>query len=236
MRNNLLWFHVITGHHADTRAEVCISLAWQAGAPSLPISPGNGLMGWLYCGPHRCWCLPLPAPVTTLFNKHEPIFGPRPSYMVPVSLSLACMGSPQHEWLNEICRTKRGRNRMPWAVMKHKLWHKSNWTNGWCMLDSLISAGLWRKQRQELLVAIMRSLVKRFSLSFLCFSWTLRFKHSTYHSHFLRFIASTSGLEAPHLNRSTTLQHALALLLSCLSVSLPLSLPFYLHAKLFLPS
>ncbi len=70
----------------------------------------------------------------------------------------------------------------------------------------------------------MRSLVKRFSLSFLCFSWTLRFKHSTYHSHFLRFIASTSGLEAPHLNRSTTLQHALALLLSCLSVSLPLSL------------
>lgn len=42
-----------------------------------------------------------------------------------------------------------------------------------------------------------------------------RFKHSTYHSHFLRFIASTSGLETLHLNRSITLQHALP----CLSLS-----------------
>lgn len=121
MRNNLLWFHVITGHHADTRAEVSISLAWQAAAPSLPISPGKGLMGWLYCGPHSCWCLPLPAPVTTLFNKHEPIFGPRPSQMVPVSLSLMCMGSPQYVWLNKICITKNlKQNAVRW-VMRHKL-------------------------------------------------------------------------------------------------------------------
>lgn len=52
----------------------------------------------------------------------------------------------------------------------------------------------------------------------------LRFKHSTYHSQFLRFIASTSGVEALHLSRSITLQHALALLLSFLSVSLSHSL------------
>lgn len=45
-----------------------------------------------------------------------------------------------------------------------------------------------------------------------------RFKHSTYHSHFLRFIAPTSGLEVLHLSRSITLQHALALLLSFFSV------------------
>lgn len=52
----------------------------------------------------------------------------------------------------------------------------------------------------------------------------LRFKHSTCHSQFLRFIASTSGVEALHLSRSITLQHALALLLSFLSVSLSHSL------------
>lgn len=75
-----------------------------------------------------------------------------------------------------------------------------------------------------------------FPLSFLRFSWTLRFKHSTYHSHFLRFIASTSGLEALHLSRSITLQHALALLLSFLSVShsLSLSCPFSISLPLFL--
>lgn len=107
MRNNLLWFHVITGHHADTRAEVCVSLAWQAGAPSLPISPGKGLMGWLYCGPHSCWCLPLPAPVTTLFNKHEPISGPDPLRWCLSLLSLMCMGSQQYMWLNKICKTQK---------------------------------------------------------------------------------------------------------------------------------
>src|SRR4029434_6145626 len=36
----------------------------------------------------------------------------------------------------------------------------------------------------------------------------LMFKHSSYHSHFLRFIASTSGLEALHFSRSTTLLYA----------------------------
>lgn len=98
---------------------------------------------------------------------------------------------------------------------------------------SLISLGLRRKWRQDLQVTIMLSLViQRFPLSFLCFSWMLRFKHSTYHSHFLRFIASTSGLEALHLSRSITLQHALAQLLSlCPTLSLAL-LPF-LH--LFAP-
>lgn len=55
MRNNLLWFHVITGQHADTRAEVCISLSNKRS--SLPISPWKGLMAWLYCGPpHSCPC------------------------------------------------------------------------------------------------------------------------------------------------------------------------------------
>lgn len=47
----------------------------------------------------------------------------------------------------------------------------------------------------------------------------LRFKHSTYHSRFLHFIASTSGLKALHLTRSITLCHAFALLLSFISVS-----------------
>lgn len=60
MKNNLLWFHVITGHHADTRTGVYISVAWQADTPSLPISQGKGLMGRLYCGAHSRWCL-LPA-------------------------------------------------------------------------------------------------------------------------------------------------------------------------------
>lgn len=36
---------------------------------------------------------------------------------------------------------------------------------------------------------------------------TLRCKHSTYNSHFLRFIASTSGLEALCLSRGVTLPH-----------------------------
>lgn len=55
MRNNLLWFHVITGQHADTRGEVCISLSNKCS--SLPISPWKGLMAWLYCGPpHSCPC------------------------------------------------------------------------------------------------------------------------------------------------------------------------------------
>lgn len=91
---------------------------------------------------------------------------------------------------------------------------------------SLISLGLRRKWRQDLQVTIMLSLViQRFPLSFLCFSWMLRFKHSTYHSHFLRFIASTSGLEALHLSRSITLQHALAQLLSlCPTLSRSLAL------------
>lgn len=72
-------------------------------------------------------------------------------------------------------------------------------------------------------------MVIQFPLSFLCFCWMLRFKHSTYHSRFLRFIAFTSGLKALHLSRSITLWHAFALLLSCLCVSLcctfPISLP-----------
>lgn len=79
--------------------------------------------------------------------------------------------------------------------------------------------------------------IQQFLLSFLCFWWMLRFKHSTYHSRFLRFIASTSGLKALHLTRSITLWHAFALLLSFLSVSLcctfsissPLFLPLFLH-------
>lgn len=61
--------------------------------------------------------------------------------------------------------------------------------------------------------------------------WMLRFRHSTYHSHFLRFIAFTSGVEALHLSRSTTLQHALSCLASVLSLCVAL-LPF-LH--LFAP-
>ena len=48
----------------------------------------------------------------------------------------------------------------------------------------------------------------------------LMFKHSSYHSHFLRFIASTSGLEALHFSRSTTLLYAPLRFL----LSLPLSL------------
>lgn len=62
----------------------------------------------------------------------------------------------------------------------------------------------------------------------------LRFKHSTYHGRFLRFIASTSGLKAPHLTRSITLCHASALLLSFLSVRLTLLHFLHLLAPRFL--
>lgn len=101
MKNNLLWFHVITGHHADTRTGVYISVAWQADTPSLPIRPGKGLMGRLYCGAHGCWCLLLPAPVTTLFNKHEPIFRAGATRMVPLSPSLMETGRLWDLWLSK---------------------------------------------------------------------------------------------------------------------------------------
>lgn len=61
-----------------------------------------------------------------------------------------------------------------------------------------------------------------------------RFKHSTYHSHFLCFIASTSGLEALHLSRSITLQHACPASLLSLCVSLSRSCPFFIYLPLFL--
>lgn len=74
-----------------------------------------------------------------------------------------------------------------------------------------------------------------FPPSFLFFCPMLRFKHSTYHSCFLRFIASTSGLKALHLTRSVTLWHAFALLLSFLSVSHSAALSPSLR-PLFFPS
>lgn len=70
---------------------------------------------------------------------------------------------------------------------------------------------------------------------FSCFSWMLRLRHSTYHSHFLRFIASTSGLQALHLSGSITLQPALALVLSFLSVSHSLAVLPFLHLSAPLP-
>lgn len=106
------------------------------------------------------------------------------------------------------------------------------------MPDTLISPGVGRKLCQEPPVTIypLFGLTVIFPLSFFCFSWTLTFKHSTYHSHFLRFIASTSGLEALHLSGSITLQHALALLPSLFSPShsLSLSCPFSISSPLFL--
>lgn len=200
----------LPGHHADTRAEVCISLAWQAGTPSLPISPGKGLMGWLYCGPRGCCCLLLPAPVTTLFNKHEPIFRPRPSQMEPVSLSLACVVI-YSEWPNKkICRREKTWTGIARAVTRHEVctWVKS-------------PLAVQRAKRSPRASSFFqRSYNNSPPPSFLFFCPMLRFKHSTYHSCFLRFIASTSGLKALHLTRSVTLCHAFALLLSFLCVSL----------------
>lgn len=83
-----------------------------------------------------------------------------------------------------------------------------------------------RKRRQEVLLSMTTMTLwshDDFSILF-CISWKLRFKHYTYRSHFLRFIASTSGVEALHLSRSITLQNALTPLLSCLSVSRSLAL------------
>lgn len=101
-----------------------------------------------------------------------------------------------------------------------------------CLTLSLV---LGMKQRQELVIVtiILSLVIQQYPLSFLGFSRTLRFKHSTYHSHFLRFIASTSGLEALHLSTGITLQHALALLFSFLSLCLSLSLLPFRH--LFAP-
>lgn len=102
------------------------------------------------------------------------------------------------------------------------------------MAGALILLVFIRKQELLITMTITFTLViQQFPPPFLCFSWMLRFKHSTYHSHFLHFIAITSGLEALHLSRSITLQHALALLLSFLAVLHSLSRSLALFPSLY---